>query len=115
MKAKTTLPPLAALVLAGLLATGSAQACMPFFSAPAGNPAACAQGQVPQQAQTPLHGSQSCPTSGSTESGGCALINPELVTALGDMAAGGMRIATHMAQVLAREVGRYAAQGDDGQ
>lgn len=115
MKAKTTLPPLAALVLVGLLATGPAQACMPFLSGGAASPAACAQDQVPQQAQTPPLASRSCPTSGNAEGGGCALISPDLVTALGDMAAGGMRIATHMAQVLAREVGRYAAQGEGGQ
>ncbi|MCP5277651.1 MAG: hypothetical protein H6935_04730 [Thiobacillus sp.] len=111
MKAKTTIPSLGALAVATLLSASPAQACMgggmPFFSSGPGQ-ASCATGQV--QAQT-RH--QACPQGG--EAGGqqaCGLINPELMAAMGDMAAGGMQIATHMMRVLAEEVSRYAVLGD---
>lgn len=104
MKANATLPSLGALALVTLLAASPAQACMPFFSGGAGQ-ASCATAQPAPQ---------SCPLPGQADSTGqaCGLINPELVAALGDMAAGGMQIATHMMRVLAQEVGRYAALGD---
>jgi len=109
MKAKTIFPSLGALAVATLLAASPAQACMPFFSAGPGQ-ASCA---TPQAQAAP----QSCLQSGQAvgqEAGGqsCGLINPDLLAAVGEMAAGGMRIATHMAQVLAAEVSRYAAMSE---
>jgi hypothetical protein len=74
---------------------------MPFFTGGVGQ-TSCATAQPAPQ---------SCPLPGQGGNPGqvCGLINPELVAALGDMAAGGMQIATRMMQVLAREVGQYAA------
>ncbi len=113
MKAKTTIPSLGALAVATLLVASPAQACMggmPFFSS---GPASCASAQVqptPQVQPMP----QACPQPGQAGSGApaCGLINPDLLAAVGDMAAGGMQIATHMMRVLAEEVSRYAALGE---
>ena len=113
MKAKTTIPSLGALAVVTLLSTSPAQACMgggmPFFSSGSGQ-SSCATGQAQVQPQP-----RSCPQGGEAGNPGqgCALINPELMAAMGDMAAGGMQIATHMMRVLAEEVSRYAAVGDD--
>lgn len=109
MKAKTTIPSLGAMALVSLLAASSAQACMgggmPFFSSAPGQQS-CATDQARVQPQP-----RSCPQGG--EAGkpgqGCGLASPELMSAMGDMAAGGMQIATHMMRVLAQEVSRYAA------
>jgi len=110
MKAKTTIPSLGALAVAGLLVVSPAQACMggmPFFSS---GPASCASTQA-QPAP------RACPQPGQAGSGAssCGLINPDLLAAMGDMAAGGMQIATHMMRVLAEEVSRYAALGEGAQ
>lgn len=109
MKANKTVPALGALAVVALLATGPAQACMgggmPFFSSSGSG--SCASAQA-----APAPAPQSC-SQGRVDAQSCGLINPELVAAVGEMAAGGMRIATHMARVLAEEVSRYAAAGDD--
>jgi len=112
---------LASLSTAFLMATAfvsPAQACLPFMSGGAGN-SSCQQAQAPKSSPSMAcdrsHASkpgaeQSCPIPQGKAAG---LINPELVAAVGDMAAGGMQIATHMMRVLADEVGRYAALGED--
>lgn len=114
MKAKTTIPSLGVLAVATLLAASPAQACMmggmPFFSSgPGQNSCATDPARVQPQIQP-----RACPQGGEAGNPGqgCGLINPELMAAMGDMAAGGMQIATHMMKVLAEEVSRYAAVGD---
>ena len=111
MKAKTTLPLLGALAIATLISASPAQACMgggmPFFSSGNG-PASCASASSRVPAMP-----EACPQAGG-QAQSCGLINPELMTAMGDMAAGGMQIATHMMRVLAEEVSRYAALGEVG-
>lgn len=104
MKAKTSIPSLGAMAFVTLLAAGPAQACMPFGPAGAGQ-SSCA---------TPQSAPSSCPAPGQDGKAGqsCGLVNPELMSAVGEMAAGGMQIATHMMKMLATEVGRYAAAGD---
>lgn len=104
MKAKKIIPSLGAVAFVALMAASPAQACMPFMPEGVGQPS-CAAAQV----QPPA-----CPQPGPAAGQGssCGLVNPELVAALGDMAAGAMDIATHMMRVLAQEVGRYAALGD---
>ena len=111
MKANNTLPSLGALAFSAFFAASPAQACMPFFSSSTG-PDACPSVQA--QAQ-PRVQPRACPQPGQTEHQGqaCGLINPELMAVLGDMAAGGMQVATHMMRVLAEEVGRYAALSED--
>jgi hypothetical protein len=109
MKANKTIPSLGVLAVAALLSTSPAQACMdggmPFFSSGSGS-SSCATAQAPAQAKP-----QSCPQPGN-QGQSCGLVNPELMAAVGDMAAGGMQIATHMMRVLAEEVSRYAAVSD---
>lgn len=125
MKANKTIPSLGVLAIVTLLGASPAQACMGgmsfFSSGPASGQPPCATEQVrepaPRQAnkQAPrLAASPSCPNSGEAGRQGesCGFINPELVSAMGEMAAGGMQIATHMMRVLAEEVGRYAALED---
>lgn len=112
MKATPALPSLSVLAVVALLSSGSAQACMggmSMFSAGAPGPDACATTQVPSQVQIQP---KSC-LQGGAQGQSCGLINPELMAAVGDMAAGGMQIATHMMRVLAEEVSRYAALGDE--
>lgn len=124
MKAKTTIPSLGALAIVTLFSTSPAQACMgggmPFFSGGPGQ-ASCATSQAqpvprsaPQLALQPQPAPRSCAQRGQSADAGqsCGLVNPELMAAMGDMAAGGMQIATHMMKVLAEEVSRYAAVGD---
>lgn len=106
MKAKTTLPSLGVLAFAGLFVVTPAQACLPLFSAAPGQ-GACAK--APLQSPPPA-----CPQSAQAGGQSCGMINPELLSAMGEMAAGGMRIATHLAQVLAGELSRYAALADEG-
>lgn len=107
MKANTTIPALGALAFVALLTASPAQACMdggmPFFFSGSGA-SSCASAKAQAQAQ-------SCPLPGEAAHQGqsCGLINPEMMAAMGDMAAGGMQIATHMMRVLAEEVSRYAA------
>lgn len=121
MKAKTTIPSLGVLAATALLVASPAQACMgggmPFFSSGPGS-ASCATAQPQTQAQVqarPQLKSQSCPQGGQAGNPGqsCGLLNPEMVSAMGDMAAGGMQIATHMMRVLAEEVSRYAAVSEE--
>lgn len=126
MKANKTIPSLGVLAIVTLLGASPAQAClggMSFFSSgPSVGQSSCAtepvREQAPRQAgkQAPrLAASPSCPAPGEAGRQGesCGLINPEMLSAMGEMAAGGMQIATHMMRVLADEVGRYAAlEGD---
>lgn len=122
MKAKTTIPSLGALAIVTLFSTSPAQACMgggmPFFSGGPGQ-SSCATSQAqpaprsaPQLALQPAP--RSCAQRGQSADAGqsCGLVNPELMAAMGDMAAGGMQIATHMMKVLAEEVSRYAAASE---
>lgn len=120
MKAKTTIPSLGVLAATALLVASPAQACMgggmPFFSSGPGS-ASCATGQAQTQTQAPMPPQlkpQSCPQGGQAGNPGqsCGLMNPEMMSAMGDMAAGGMQIATHMMKVLAEEVSRYAAASE---
>lgn len=113
MKANTTIPSLGALTLTTLLAANPVQACMgagmPFFASGPG-PASCTSAQARPQLQP-----RAClqPGQAGNQGQSCGLITPELMAAMGEMAAGGMQIATHMMRVLAEEVSRYAALGDD--
>lgn len=122
MKAKTMIPSLGALAVVSLLVASPAQACMSFFSSGPGI-AACPSAQVqrvpqapmiPQAQATPQAQPEACLLPGDTANPSplCGLVNPELMAALGDMAAGGMQIATHMMRVLAEEVSRYATLGE---
>ncbi|MEW5769593.1 MAG: hypothetical protein AB1831_04440 [Pseudomonadota bacterium] len=102
MKTHASIPTLGALAVIALLGAAPAQACMPFFSsgAASGQPACAASAAGPR----------TCTLGGGAAPGrGCAPASPEMLGAMGGIAAGGMQIATHMMQVLAGEVGRYAA------
>ncbi len=111
MKANRAIPTLGTLAFVSLLATGPAQACMPFFSGASGD--SCPTSQYSTQGNSPQSSACPVPGSGGQAQQGCGLINPELASAMGEMAAGGMRIATHMMQVLAEEVSHYAAASGD--
>ena len=121
MNANKTIPSLGVLAIVTLLIASPAQACMdgiPFFSSgPASGKSSCATEQARQASKqaTRQAANPSCPVPGEAgkQRESCGLINPELLGAVGDMASGGMQVATHMMQVLAGEVSRYAAlEGD---
>jgi hypothetical protein len=126
MKANKTIPSLGVLAIVTLITASPAQACMdgmPFFSSgPASGQTSCAtdQGreQAPRQASKPVTrqaSNPSCPVPGAAgkQAESCGLIKPELLGVMGEMASSGMQVATHMMQVLAEEVSRYAALDGD--
>lgn len=109
--AKSKLVSLAAGVMFATFMAGSAQACLPFMSGgPGGSGCAASQNAGPTACDRAGPAQGAGKSACLTESAG--LISPELVSAVGDLAAGGMQIASHMMRALADEVGRYAAVSD---
>lgn len=107
---------LAAVALLSLTLTAPAQACLTLPGAASPAVTACAPAAVVAPAPACAPARKDAPTAAPN----CALaqaglLDPRLVAALGEMAAGGMQIAAGVLRVLSDELGRQALRGAAGE